>query len=97
MKNLLKPMEPLLNKSLDSVESFIHSHRKVNFLFGAVFEAFDGLLRSTKKITQTQPFIRNNYDVKRFMGAVLVALIFGWVLPAIYFFGWQCVMSRLLV
>src|SRR3989304_8695554 len=97
MKNILKPLEPILSKSLDRVESFIHTHPKVDFLFGAIFGAFDGLLRSAKETTQTQPFIRNNYDVKRFMGAVLVALVLGWVLPAIYFFGWQCVVSRLLV
>lgn len=97
MKKLLKPVEPIINKSLDSVESFIHTHRNVNFLFGALFSAFDGLLRSTKETTRTQPFIRNNYDVKQFMGAVLVALVFGWVLPAIYFYGWQCVILKLVV
>ena len=87
MKKLTKPIEPILSKGLDRVESFIHGHPKVNFLFGALFGAFDGLLRSTKETTQRQPFIRNNYDVKRFMGAVLVALVFGWVFPAIYFLG----------
>jgi Na+-transporting NADH:ubiquinone oxidoreductase subunit B/electron transport complex protein RnfD len=97
MKKLLKPFEPILNKSLDGMESFIHSHKKAHFLFGALFGAFDGLLRNPKETTQTQPFLRNNYDVKRFMGAVLVALIFGWVLPATYFFGWQCVVTKLLV
>ncbi len=97
MKNILKPLEPILSKSLDKVESFIHNHRNVNFLFGAIFGAFDGLLRSAQETTRTQPFIRNNYDVKRFMGAVLVALVIGWVLPAAYFFGWQCVVSKLVV
>ncbi|MFN3532059.1 MAG: RnfABCDGE type electron transport complex subunit D [Candidatus Brocadia sp.] len=97
MKKILKPIEPILDKGLDTVESFIHTHPKINFLFGALFDAFDGLLRSPKKTTHTQPFIRNNYDVKRFMGAVLVALVVGWVLPAIYFYGWQCVVSKLLV
>lgn len=97
MKKLLKPIEPILDKGLDTVESFIHTHPKVNFLFGAIFGAFDGLLRSSKETTHTQPFIRNNYDVKRFMGAVLVALVVGWVLPAMYFYGWQCVVSKLLV
>jgi len=97
MKKLLKPVEPIISKCLDKMESFIHTHRKVNFLFGSLFGAFDGLIRSTGETTQTQPFIRNNYDVKRFMGAVLVALVIGWVLPATYFFGWQCVVSKLLV
>ncbi|MDR4509419.1 MAG: RnfABCDGE type electron transport complex subunit D [Candidatus Brocadiaceae bacterium] len=97
MKKLLKHVEPVLGKGLDRVESFVHSHRKVEFVFGALFEAFDGLLRSSKHTTQTRPFVRNNYDVKQFMGAVLVALIFGWVLPAVYFFGWQCVFSKLIV
>ena len=87
MKKLIKPIEPIIGKSLDRVETFIHAHPKVDFLFGAVFGAFDGLLRSAKETTQTQPFIRNNYDVKRFMGAVLVALVIGWVLPALYFLG----------
>lgn len=97
MKKFLKPVEPILDKGLDTVESFIHTHPKVNFLFGSLFGAFDGLLRSSKETTHTQPFIRNNYDVKRFMGAVLVALVVGWVLPAIYFYGWQGVVSKLLV
>ncbi|MBE7444361.1 MAG: RnfABCDGE type electron transport complex subunit D [Planctomycetia bacterium] len=35
--------------------------------------------------------------MKRFMGAVLVALVCGWVLPAVYFYGWQCVVYKLLV
>ena len=87
MKKLIKPIEPIIGKSLDRVESFIHAYPKVNFLFGAIFGAFDGLLRSAKETTRTQPFVRNNYDVKRFMGAVLVALVIGWVLPAIYFSG----------
>ena len=97
MKKVLKPIEPIIDKGLDNVGSFIHAHRNVNFLFGALFEAFDGLLRSPKETAHTQPFIRNNYDVKRFMGAVLIALVFGWVLPAIYFYGWQSVISKLLV
>src|SRR3989338_11458946 len=97
MKKLIKPTEPIICKSLDKIESFIHTHPKVNFLFGAIFGAFDGLLRSAKETTRTQPFIRNNYDVKRFMGAVLVALVIGWVLPTTYFFWWQCVVSKLLV
>lgn len=97
MKKLLKPIEPILDKGLDAVESFIHSYPKVNFLFGALFGAFDGLLRNPKETASTQPFIRNNYDVKRFMGAVLVALLCGWVLPAMYFYGWQGVLSKLCV
>lgn len=97
IKKFLKPIEPIFNKGLDKVESIIHTHKKANFLFGALFGAFDGLLRSPKETAQSPPFIRNNYDVKRFMGAVLVALVIGWVLPAIYFYGWQCVISKLLV
>lgn len=97
MKKLLKPVEPVLEKGLDTVGSFIHTHPKINFLFGALFGAFDGLLRSARETAHTQPFIRNNYDVKRFMGAVLVALVVGWVLPAMYFYGWQSVATRLLV
>ncbi len=97
MKKLLKPIEPILSKGFDRVESFIHTHRSVKFLFGSIFGAFEGLVRGTKETTQTQPFIRNNYDVKRFMGAVLVALVIGWVFPAIYFYGWQCVISKLIV
>ncbi|MCF6148379.1 MAG: RnfABCDGE type electron transport complex subunit D [Candidatus Kuenenia sp.] len=97
MKKLLNKFEPPLNKNLDRIESFIHSHGKVKFLFGAIFEAFDGLLRSSKHTAQTQPFIRNNIDTKKFMGAVLIALVIGWVLPAMYFYGLQCVISRLIV
>lgn len=97
MKKFLKPIEPVLDKGLDVLDTFIRDHKKVHFLFGAIFGAFDGLLRSSKETTHAQPFIRNNYDVKRFMGAVLVALVFGWVLPATYFYGWQCVVSKLLV
>lgn len=97
MKKFLKPLEPLLDKGLNAAESFIHTHRKVNFFFGAVFEAFDGLIRNPKETAQSPPFIRHNYDVKRFMGAVLVALVCGWVLPAIYLYGWQCVVPKLIV
>ena len=97
MNKIPQPIERMLDKTFDRIESFIHTHRKVNFLFGALFSAFDGLLRSSKDTAETQPFIRNNYDVKRFMGAVLVALVFGWVFPAIYFYGWQCVVSKLMV
>lgn len=97
MKKLLKPIEDTLSKNLDRTESFIHAHPKINFLFGSLFEAFDSLIRSTRETARTQPFIRNNYDVKRFMGAVLVALAFGWVFPAIYFYGWQCVLPKLMV
>lgn len=97
MKKLPKPVELIINKNLDRIESFIHTHQTVNFLFGSLFTAFDSLLRSSKDTAQVQPFIRNNYDVKRFMGAVLVALVFGWVIPALYFFGWQTVLSRLVV
>ena len=97
MKNALKPLEPIIAKGLDKVESFIHTHRGAEFLFGAIFAAFDGLIRGPKETAQSQPFVRSNYDTKKFMGAVLVALVFGWVLPAVYFYGWQCVISRLMV
>ncbi|GAB61033.1 MAG: RnfABCDGE type electron transport complex subunit D [Candidatus Jettenia sp.] len=97
MKKSLKPIEDILSKNLDRTESFIHTHPKINFLFGSLFEAFDSLIRSRRETAQTQPFIRNNYDVKRFMGAVLVALTLGWVFPSIYFYGWQCVIPKLMV
>lgn len=97
MKKLLNKLESPLNKNLDRIETFIHTHETVNFLFGAVFEAFDGLLRSSKHTAQTQPFIRNNTDTKKFMGAVLIALTMGWVFPAMYFYGLQCVISKLIV
>ncbi|KKO18394.1 MAG: RnfABCDGE type electron transport complex subunit D [Candidatus Brocadia sp.] len=97
MKKFLKPLEPLLDKGLNTTESFIHSHRNVHFLFGSLFGAIDGLLRSPKETAQAPPFIRSNYDVKRFMGAILVALTTGWVLPAMYLFGWQCVVFKLLI
>jgi len=97
MKKLLDRLDPILNKTLDKAESFVYSHKRVNFLFGALFEAFDGLLRSTRRTALSPPYIRDNIDVKYYMGAVLVALAFGWVFPSIYFFGWQCVISKLLV
>ncbi|MCF6157140.1 MAG: RnfABCDGE type electron transport complex subunit D [wastewater metagenome] len=97
MKTLPQSIELMINKNLDRMESFIHTRPKVDFLFGSLFTAFDGLLRSSKDTAGTQPFIRNNYDVKRYMGAVLVALVFGWVLPSVYFYGWQTVLSRLAV
>jgi Na+-transporting NADH:ubiquinone oxidoreductase subunit B/electron transport complex protein RnfD len=36
-------------------------------------------------------------DVKQYMGGVLVALFFGWVVPAIYFYGFLCVVPKLIV
>ncbi|MFQ5965087.1 MAG: RnfABCDGE type electron transport complex subunit D [Candidatus Scalinduaceae bacterium] len=97
MKDIIKKIEPILNKTLNKTESFIHSRPKVNFLFGALFEAFDGLIRSSKDTAQTQPFIRNQMDVKQYMGGILVALFVGWVVPAIYFFGFVCVVSKIIV
>ncbi len=100
MEKSRKPLdviEKIVETSLDRVESFIHTYPKVDFVFGSLFTAFDSLIRSSGDTAQAQPFIRNNYDVKRFMGAVLVALIFGWVFPAMYFYGWQCVIPKLVV
>ncbi|ODS31678.1 MAG: Na+-translocating NADH-quinone reductase subunit B [Candidatus Scalindua rubra] len=97
MKDIVKKIEPILNKNLNKVESFIQSRPKVNFLFGALFEAFDGLIRSSKDTAQAQPFIRNQMDVKQYMGGILAALFFGWVVPAIYFFGFICVVPKIIV
>lgn len=97
MKKTIKKIEPILNKTLNKAESFIQSRPKVNFLFGALFEAFDGLIRSSKDIAKTQPFIRNQMDAKQYMGGILVALFLGWVVPAIYFFGFLCVVPKLIV
>ena len=36
-------------------------------------------------------------DVKQYMGGILAALFFGWVLPAIYFYGFMCVVPKLIV
>ncbi len=97
MKKTFKNIETVLNKSLNSIETFIQSHPKVNFLFGALFEATDGLIRSTKDTAKNPPFIRNSMDVKQYMGGILAALFFGWVLPAIYFYGFMCVVPKLIV
>jgi Na+-transporting NADH:ubiquinone oxidoreductase subunit B/electron transport complex protein RnfD len=97
MKKTFKNIETVLNKSLNSIETFIQSHPKVNFLFGALFEAADGLIRSTKDTAKNPPFIRSPMDVKQYMGGILVALFFGWVVPAIYFYGVLCVVPKLIV
>ncbi len=97
MKKIIKDIETILNKNLNKVETFIQSRSKVDFLFGALFEAFDGLIRSTKDTAKTQPFIRNQMDVKQYMGGILAALFFGWVVPAIYFYGFLCVVPKLIV
>ena len=97
MKKTFKNIETILNNSLNSIETFIQSHPKVNFLFGALFEATDGLIRSTKDTAKNPPFIRNSMDVKQYMGGILAALFFGWVLPAIYFYGFMCVVPKLIV
>ncbi len=97
MKKTFKNIETILNKSLNSIETFIQSHPKVNFLFGALFEATDGLIRSTKDTAKNPPFIRSSMDVKQYMGGILAALFFGWVLPAIYFYGFMCVVPKLIV
>jgi Na+-transporting NADH:ubiquinone oxidoreductase subunit B/electron transport complex protein RnfD len=97
MKKTIKNIEPILNKTLNKAESFIQSRPKVNFLFGALFEAFDGLIRSSKDTAKAQPFIRNQMDAKQYMGGILVALFLGWVVPAIYFFGFLCVVPKLIV
>src|SRR3989338_4668562 len=97
MKNPFKNIETIFNKSLNSIETFIQSHSKVNFLFGALFEAADGLIRSTKDTAKNPPFIRSSMDVKQYMGGILAALFFGWVVPAIYFYGFMCVVPKLIV
>ncbi|MDR4497520.1 MAG: RnfABCDGE type electron transport complex subunit D [Candidatus Scalindua sp.] len=97
MKQIIKKFEPILNKNLNRVESFIQTRPRVNFLFGALFEAFDGLIRSSKDTAKTQPYIRNQMDIKQFMGGILVALFLGWVLPSIYFFGILCVVPKIIV
>ncbi len=97
MKKTIKNIEPILNKTLNKAESFIQSRPRVNFLFGALFEAFDGLIRSSKDTAKTQPFIRDQMDAKQYMGGVIVALFLGWVVPSIYFFGFLCVVPKLIV
>ena len=97
MKKTFKNIETILNNSLNSIETFIQSHPKVNFLFGALFEATDGLIRSTKDTAKNPPFIRSSMDVKQYMGGILAALFFGWVVPAIYFYGFMCVIPKLIV
>ncbi|GJQ57699.1 MAG: RnfABCDGE type electron transport complex subunit D [Candidatus Scalindua sp. AMX11] len=97
MKKTIKNIEPIVDKNLNRVGSFIERRPKVNFLFGALFEAFDELLRSSKETAKSPPFIRNQMDVKQYMGGVIVALVFGWVLPAIYFYGFFCVVPKIIV
>lgn len=92
-----KKIETTLNKSLNKAENYVHTHAKVNFLFGALFEACDGLIRSTKDTAKNPPYIRSTMDIKQYMGGVLVALFFGWVVPAIYFYGFLCVLPKLIV
>ena len=94
---IYKSIETILNKNLNKAENFVQSRPKVNFLFGALFEACDGLIRSTKDTAQAPPYIRSNMDVKQYMGAVLVALFFGWIVPAIYFYGFLCVVPKLII
>lgn len=97
IKKTIKLTESVLNKSLNGVENFIHSRPKVDFLFGALFEAMDGLVRSAKGTAGTQPFIRYQLDAKQYMGGVLLALFIGWIVPATYFFGVLCVIPKLIV
>ncbi len=92
-----KNIESIINKNLNKAENYIQSRSRVNFLFGALFEACDGLIRSTKDTAKTPPYIRSGQDVKMYMGGVLVALFFGWVVPAIYFYGLICVVPKLIV
>ncbi len=94
---IFKSIETTLNKNLNRAENYVQSHAKVNFLFGALFEACDGLIRGTRDSAQTPPYIRRGMDAKQYMGGVLVALFFGWVVPAIYFYGFLCVVHKLIV
>jgi RnfABCDGE-type electron transport complex D subunit len=94
---IFKSIETVLNKNLNRAENYVQSHARVNFLFGALFEACDGLIRSTKNTAQSPPYIRRGMDAKQYMGGVLVALFFGWVVPAIYFYGFLCVVPKLIV
>ena len=64
---IFKSIETVLNKNLNRAENYVQSHAKVNFLFGALFEACDGLIRSTKNTAQSPPYIRRGIDVKQYM------------------------------
>jgi RnfABCDGE-type electron transport complex D subunit len=97
MNKIFKNIEAIINKNLNKAENYIQSRSRVNFLFGALFEACDGLIRSSKDTSKNPPYIRNGIDVKQYMGAVLVALFFGWVVPAIYSYGFICVVPKLIV
>ena len=96
--NQNKSIETILNKNLNKAETFCSiTPKRLIFFSVALFEACDGLIRSTKDTAQAPPYIRNNMDVKQYMGGVLVALFFGWIVPAIYFYGFLCVVPKLIV
>ncbi len=97
MNKIFKNIEKFINKNLNMVENYVQSRSGINFLFGALFEACDGLIRSTKDSAKNPPYIRSKMDAKLYMGGVLVALFFGWVVPAIYFYGFLCVVPKLIV
>ncbi len=92
-----KKIETVINNNLNKAEDFVQSRPKVNFLFGALFEACDGLIRSTKDTAKVPPYIRRGMDAKQYMGGVLIALFLGWIAPAIYFYGFLCVVPKLIV
>jgi Na+-transporting NADH:ubiquinone oxidoreductase subunit B/electron transport complex protein RnfD len=76
MSKIFKSIETVLNKNLNKAENFVQSRPKVNFLFGALFEACDGLIRSTKDTAKTPPYIRSSMDVKRFLDGLYPQYIF---------------------
>ncbi len=75
----------LIRHLLDKVRPNFETERKLHLL-RPLFHAIDNFLLSPATATAAAPFIRDPLDVKRFMSAVILALMPS-VLASLYFFG----------
>lgn len=75
----------------------IAKNRIANTFCFALWKATDTLLFQPIEAAKKAPFIRSRVDMKDFMGIVVAVLVIFSVFPAIYFFGWQTVIPRILI
>lgn len=82
--NFLK-MQWLL-KILDRIRSDYFEEGRKFSMFKPVFDAADAFHFSPAELTETSPYIRDPLDLKRFMSAVIIALV-PCLAAAFYFYG----------
>ena len=83
-------MVRLLRGILDRIEDAVAKHPAVHRVFHPPLEALDNFFLRKPETTTGAPHLRDALDLKRYMIAVVVALMPA-VLLSIYLFGWRVV------